>query len=282
MEESLDNKRARDHFIFITDPKRGYLRGVALRDGIITLDIPENVGGRFSVLSAAGLLPAALVGVDVKKLFRGARRAVQYFFETNSKKNMAFQLARVQFLLQQKRGVTITVMMPYSHALTGVSEWYAQLLAESIGKSHTRSGEIVHAGITPVSAIGVTDQHSQVQLYNEGPFDKFVLFLETRRSRSDISVPKISEKSFDFLSGVPFGDLMRVEKRATESAFVRFDRPCGSVILERIDEEHLGELLVMLEGSVAFLGEMYGVNTYDQPGVELGKTLTKKILRAGL
>lgn len=281
MEKLLGAKKVRGHFAFVTDPKRGHLREIAHRDGITAFDVPENVGGRFSVLSAVGLLPAALIGIDVRKLLKGGLMALNNFFEKDSKKNMAFQLARTQFLLQQKKGVNITVMMSYSGALRGIAEWYAQLLAESIGKSHARDGKVIHAGITPVCALGVTDQHSQVQLYNEGPFDKFVLFLETKKFRSDISVPKIQEKSFDFLSGVSFGELMRVEKRATESAFVKFDRPCGSIVLDGIDEEHLGELFVMLECSVAFLGEMYGIDAFDQPGVELAKTLTKKMLRAG-
>lgn len=284
METLLGRKKAAAHVVFVTDASRGFLRDLALKEHVATFSIPENVGGRFSVLSAVGLLPAALVGIDIRDLLFGASAARKNFFEEDSEKNLSYSLARVQFLLEQKHGIDIAVMMPYASALARMSDWYRQLLAESIGKIRTRDGRHIYAGLTPVSALGVTDQHSQVQLYNEGPFDKLLIFIEVETFRTDVKIPRLSSRGvaardFDFLRNVSFEQLMHTEKMATESALRTYDRPSLTLSLPRIDAYHVGEFLMILECSVALLGEMYGVNAFDQPGVELAKTNTKKMLR---
>lgn len=256
----------RENFVFVTDPDDGFLRWTGCHEGIRTFDIPKDVGGRFSVLTAASLLPAGLLGVDIRELLRGAQ-------ETLKLRKKAFEFAYLQYLLQKKRGVSITVMMPYSSRLSTFSGWYAQLLAESIGKNE-------RVGLTPVKALGVTDQHSQIQLYTCGPFDKLVVFLEVAKSPIDFKIPPmyVTEKSFDFLHDVSFHELLTVEKKATEKALTRYQRPNVTVSLPILDVQSLGALFMFFELSVAFLGELYGINAFDQPGVELGKVLTKKML----
>lgn len=280
MKKAVTGTSLKKHFVMITDLEKGFLREEARREEFVNFPIPDNVGGRFSVLTAVGLLPAALIGIDISKLLKGAGKGADRFLMTEATDNFAYQLAHAQYLLQQRYGVTTTVMMAYSSALYSVADWYRQLLAESIGKAVNREGKDVHTGLTPIKALGVTDQHSQVQLYNEGPYDKLILFLETKSFRSKVAIPSTgaNERSFAFLSGVSFATLMHTEQLATQEALTAYDRPTANISLDRISEESLGELFVMLEGSVAFLGEMYGIDAYNQPGVELGKVLTKKML----
>ncbi len=281
MEREAGKIVAKKHFVFVTDAVRGVLRGIAAKDGIPCFMIPDNVGGRFSVLSPVGLLPAALLGIDIKKLLGGARAMRDVFFEKRFVRNIPFQLAAIQYVLQQERDVTMTVMMPYASAFSGLADWYCQLLAESIGKSETRGGKKVSIGLTPIKALGVTDQHSQVQLYTEGPRDKFILFLEVAALyKKQLVIPSaaVSDPSMAYLKGVTFQELMSVEKRATEQALFEYGRPTATLSVPRIDEEVLGELFMLFEGSIAFLGEFYDINAFDQPGVELGKIYTKKML----
>lgn len=282
MKKAVGKTSFHEHFVVVTDALRGYLREEVSAQGYASFPIPENVGGRFSVLSAVGLLPAALLGIDIVKLLKGARKGVDLFLSSDAGVNQSYQLARTQYLLQQRCGVDITVMMAYASALYSVADWYRQLLAESIGKALDSHGKVVHTGLTPIKALGPTDQHSQIQLYNEGPNDKFILFLTSKAFRTKVAIPRVDADAneFSFLSGRSFGDLMQAEQRATQMALSRYGRATGNLLLERISEETLGELFVMLEGSIAFLGEMYSIDAYNQPGVELGKVLTKKMMLA--
>lgn len=252
-DKKLDSKK---HFVFITDPEKGQLREIAIKEGITTFDIPENIGGRFSVLTPVSLLPAKLIGIDIEKLLAGARKQRDKFLSTTD--NPAFTLATIQYLLSQKNK-DITVMMPYSQRLIRLADWYRQLLAESIGKTP-------EIGLTPINALGVTDQHSQLQLYNDGPNDKLIIFIEVENLGPEIKIP----------DGISFNQLMQIEKRATEESLTKSSRPNITIKLDSITEESLGELLMMLMGSVAFLGEFYGIDAFDQPGVELSKKLIKQ------
>lgn len=280
LEAAFGVARATEHFIFVTDPEKGFLRKIAREEKIPSFEIPSDVGGRFSVLSACGLLPAALLGIDIHGLLRGAARWREGISYTSFQANHAFQLAAIQYLLQKERGVSMTVMMPYSSLLSTFSDWYVQLLSESIGKEKNVRGEIVNAGLTPVKAAGVTDQHSQLQLFTSGPFDKFVLFLEVLETNADLKIPPmhVPEKDFSYLHGVSFHQLLLTEKRATEQALTQYSRPNATVKISKLDSEHLGMLFMFFEESVAFLAELYEIDAFDQPGVELGKILTKKLL----
>lgn len=271
------------HFVFITDPHRGLLRDVAARDGIRIFDVPENVGGRFSVLSPVGLVPAALAGVPITEVVAGARAQRGRVLSSDFTTNIAFQFAAVQYLLAQRRGVSKNVIMPYHGALASLADWYRQLLAESIGKRVDRRGQVVHRGITPIAGIGPADQHSQLQLYNEGPFDTLILFVAAQRDRvRTLRIPPEHPEFRDlsYLHGHSFGELLRAELAATELALTKYGRPTARLVIDRIDARSLGEMLMFFMGSVGFLGELFEVNAYDQPGVELGKQLTKKLLRA--
>lgn len=263
----------RENFVFATDPDDGFLRQTGCNEGIRTFDIPKDVGGRFLVLTAASLLPAGLLGIDIRGLLHGGEKALKF-------RTKAFEFASLQYLLQKKRGVSITVMMPYNSRLSTFSDWYAQLLAESIGKEKNLAGKKVNVGLTPVKALGVTDQHSQIQLYACGPFDKLVVFLEVTKPSIDFKIPPmyVEAKSFEFLHDVSFHELLTVEKRATEKALTQHQRPNVTFSLATLDAEHLGALFMFFELSVAFLAELYGINAFDQPGVELAKELTRKML----
>lgn len=250
--EYFSRKAPAENFVFITDPAKGRLREIGKENGIAMLEVPENVGGRFSVLSPVGLFPAALMGIDIDELLEGAEEMVKSFHSRDFHMNLPFQFAAVQYLLEWQHGVHMTVMMPYASRLLSFADWYRQLLAESIGKDGK--------GLTPVRALGVTDQHSQLQLYNEGPNDKLITFLEVEEL------------------GAKFSHLISVEKQATEKALTQYKKPNVTLKIPKIDGRNLGKLFMLFEGSIAFLGEYYRINAFDQPGVELGKKLTNELL----
>ena len=276
--KKLDPKK---HFVFITDPKKGLLREIANKEKIPSFEVPENVGGRFSVLTPVGLLPASLIGINIKKLITGAKKMRQKFLSKSTEENLPFQLAAIQYSLN-KKGKTITVLMPYSQKLIRLADWYRQLLAESIGKKLDNQGKAVNVGLTPVNALGVTDQHSQLQLYNEGPNDKLIIFIETLKNGPTLKIPlpKNSDSDINFLKNTTFNKLFQVEKIATEQVLTANNRPNITIQIDQVNEESLGELFMLFEGSIAFLGEFFNINAYDQPGVELSKVLTKKMLSA--
>lgn len=253
-------KAPKENFVFITDPEKGILRQVANEEGIPTFDVPENVGGRFSVLTPVGLLPAALLGLNIEDLLKGAMQAWE-------NKELAFKLATAQYLLD-KQGKNITVMMPYSKRLVRLADWYSQLLAESIGKSED-------VGLTPVKSQGVTDQHSQLQLFSDGPNDKLIIFLEVENLGQEIQIP---QNPIDYLKGVSFNKLMQTELEGTRQALTKNGRPNITIKLPEVSELTLGALFMHFQTSIAFLGEFYGIDAFNQPGVELSKNLTKELL----
>lgn len=259
----------KDHFVFITDPLKGLLREIANSEGVKSFKIPENVGGRFSVLTPVGLLPAKLMGLQITDFIEGAKIARENFYNLDAKKNIAWQLAKIQFELYKKNKF-INIMMPYSSKLKTFTEWYAQLLAESIGKDGI--------GITPVSAYGVTDQHSQNQLYHDGPNDKLLLFVEIENFKNKLEIPNFypEHSAVEFLQDTSFNELIHLEKLGTETSLTERSRPNITFKIPTLTEKSLGEFFFILEASIAFLGEMFKVNAYDQPGVELSKQLTKQ------
>jgi len=259
-----------EHFVFITGNNNGTLRKIAQKTGIVVFDIPENVGGRFSVLSAVGLLPAALTGINVNNLIKGAQDIKKSFFSTNDETNLPYIIARTQYLLL-KKGKSINVLMPYSQKLISFADWYRQLLAESIGKKGI--------GITPVSALGVTDQHSQNQLYNEGPNDKLFMFIKVVKPGPDLKIKTADNTpDIEYLNGLTFEKLLETEMEGTIGALTENDRPNITIEIPKVDEYNLGGLFMLFEGATAFLGEMLGINAYDQPGVERSKQITRELL----
>ncbi|OGJ47921.1 hypothetical protein A2229_02960 [Candidatus Peregrinibacteria bacterium RIFOXYA2_FULL_33_7] len=269
-----------EHFVFITDPTQGLLRKISIEENITTFPVPMNIGGRFSVLTAVGLLPAAFMGIDIEKLLIGAEKMARNFLNEDFEQNLPFQIALIQYLLAQK-GKNITVMMPYAQKLYSFADWYCQLLAESIGKKLNNDKKEIFVGLTPVKSLGVTDQHSQLQLYNEGPFDKLIIFLEVENFGQEITIPNVypEKKEFQFLKNISFKKLLQTEKKATEQALTKNNRPNITIKIPELNEENLGSLFMLFEASIAFLGEFFNINAFDQPGVELGKILTKEMLK---
>jgi glucose-6-phosphate isomerase len=270
----------RRHLIFTTDPEKGVLRQIAQDENIAALPIPANVGGRFSVLSAVGLLPAALVGIDIEALLDGARAMDKRCRTEVLKENPAGLFAALQFLADQDLDARTHVMMAYSDRLYASADWFRQLWAESLGKRVSRNGEEVYRGPTPVKALGATDQHSQVQLYVEGPFDKTITFLTVDEQREDVAIPGSYESvdALSYLGGHSLGELLRAEQVATSRALAEHGRMNMTLELPRLDARALGELFMMLQIATAYAGALYNVNAFDQPGVEHGKELTYALM----
>ena len=263
-----------DHLIAITDAEKGDLRKLAREHKFLTFDIPANVGGRFSVLSAVGLVPSAILGVDIHAMLEGARTMRRRIGGDRIEENVSYMYAATQFVLATKKDKSISVMMPYSDRLSQVADWYGQLWAESLGKKLNRAGKVVHVGPTPVSALGATDQHSQIQLYMEGPFDKVITFLAVDKRAGDLAceVPFRDVGALDYFNGHTIGELLDAERRGTEVAVTAAARPNATILVKEICEASLGALFFMFEAATALSGELYDINAFDQPGVEAGKT----------
>jgi glucose-6-phosphate isomerase len=269
---------AKNHLVFVTDPKKGALREIANEEGIPAVDIPANVGGRFSVLTPVGVLPAALVGIDTTQLLAGAGDIAALCQGDALPENIAGIFASLEFLADTKRGRHIHVLMPYSDPLRDMADWFVQLWAESLGK-HRKPGD-EGFGPTPLGALGATDQHSKVQLFMEGPGDKTVAFIAVDEGGTDVTIPKLHSnvKELGYLGGHQLGELLSIEQRATAGALARRGRPNMTIHAQRVDAWHVGALFMLLEIATIYAGELYGVNPLDQPGVELGKQFTYAML----
>lgn len=274
----------RDHIVVTTDVDKGVLRDIVRREGYASFVVPDGVGGRFSVLSAVGLLSSALVGIDIKGLCAGAAAMDEVCQAPALRENPALMHAAIQFTMDRVKKKNVVVTMPYSHRLRDMADWYAQLLAESIGKRKGPKGEDVFVGPTPVRAVGVTDQHSQVQLYVEGPFDKWFTFLSVEKPDHKVIIPP----GYPDLEGVSYlgqrslVELFHAERDGTRIALTEAGRPNATLTIEKIDAHALGQLIFMLELSVGVMGEHYRIDAFDQPGVEAGKIAAYALMgRAG-
>jgi glucose-6-phosphate isomerase len=274
-----------EHFIFTTDASKGELRTIESREKARCLTIPATVGGRFSVLSSVGLLSAAVTGVDIRALLNGAanvdrNQQMDRTGPVDPWKNPALLGAAYHYLLDVKKKKNIHIMYSYSHSLRDVADWFRQLWAESLGKRINKKGEVVHVGQTPEKSVGVTDQHSQVQLYVEGPFDKVITFLSVEQFDHDITIPQAFDdvEGLAYLGGKKLGDLFHYEEKATELVITQTGRPNCAIRVSKVTEETLGGLFFLLELQTAYIGELYDINTYDQPGVEQGKNFAYGLL----
>ncbi len=270
----------RENVIFTTDAARGNLVKISKElGGVKSYVLPDGVGGRFSELSPVGLLPAAVCGIDIKALLKGAALMDKMCKSSDVYKNPALMAATLQYIAMQD-GKNIHVLMPYSDNLKYVSDWYAQLWAESLGKNITLDNQPCHVGQTPVKALGVTDQHSQVQLYTEGPYDKVVTFLSVTSYKEKTPIPHGYEDIPDvaFLGGHTMEELIQAENKATAYALTKAGRLNYTINLPEVNEFTLGQLLYFFELQTAYAGAMLNINTYDQPGVEAGKKATFALL----
>lgn len=262
----------REHVVVITDPAEGELRELALKERLASFPIEPKLGGRFSVLSAAGLLPAACVGIDIRGLVAGAQAMARRSATAELDENLPYRIGATHYWFEAKKQKPISVMIPYSDALILAADWYAQMWAESLGKGGR--------GQTPVKALGATDQHSQVQLYMEGPPDKVFTFLGIESFRVPPRSTRIEEAAgpFAYLGGHDLGAILKAEQAATAAALAKAGRPSLTVTFPMIDAHHLGEFFMAYEIATAFAGALRGINPFDQPGVELGKKLTREML----
>ncbi|HEX2249136.1 MAG TPA: glucose-6-phosphate isomerase [Gemmatimonadales bacterium] len=267
------------HLVFTTDPERGALRQLAQRDHIATLEVPPEVGGRFSVLSPVGLLPAALVGIDIDGLLQGARRVLERTDSNDLLQNPAALYAALHWEADVRHQARVHVLMPYTDRLREFAEWYRQLWAESLGKRVDREGRTVHVGPTPVAAVGATDQHSQVQLFMEGPFDKVITFMTVEQLSAEVHIPA-SETGAElppdlaYLPGHTLGELLKAEYQATSTALAQMGRMNCTLHLPDLSAATIGEALMFFQLATGYAGVWYGIDPFDQPGVELGKRLT--------
>lgn len=267
--------KAKDHMIATTSASKGNLIKIARAEELKTFYIPDGVGGRFSELCPVGLLPAAVVGIDIKAMLDGAKYMDKICSTNNLKKNPALMTALLEYL-SMKRGKNISVMMPYADSLKYIADWYCQLWGESLGKSVDNEGNLVYAGQTPVKALGVTDQHSQVQLYREGPFDKVITIIGVEKYRTEVEISDGCKDMPDvsFLCGHTMNQLINSERIATEYALTTANRLNYTIMLPEVNAFTIGELLYMFELETAFCGAMLNIDTFNQPGVEGGKNAT--------
>lgn len=282
--EALGPGRAASHLIVTTDPRRGALREVAEAQRLRSLPVPVAVGGRFSVLSPVGMLPAALAGIDVEAVLEGAAACSERCESPELLENPAGALATLLHAADTDLGAPIQVFMPYADRLRGLAYWVQQLWAESLGKAVGTDGTLAGTGPTPLPAFGASDQHSILQLLMEGPRDKVVVFLRRRGVEHDLVIPEaFAEKpALSYLGGHTLFELLEGEQRATAEALRRTGRMNLTVTVERIDARSAGALFMLFQMAVVYAGALYGVDPLDQPGVELGKSLTYGLMgRAG-
>ena len=276
VDEGVGEDHARGHFLFTTDPSKGALRQIAEAEEVPALPVPENVGGRFSVLSPVGLLPAAVCGVDVDELLAGAAAMEARCRTEELSRNPAGILATLLHAADTEQHRPIHVLMPYVDRLRSFALWFQQLWAESLGKARGLDGRVANTGPTPLAAVGATDQHSLLQLFMEGPHDKVVLFVAVEDMGADMAIPSRHPEisSLGYLGGASLGRLLDAERRATAEALRREGRPNATVLLPRVDARVLGEILMLFQIATVYAGALYGVDPLDQPGVESGKILT--------
>lgn len=273
-------ENACDHMVAITDQSSGVLREIVSKRGIAALPVPYGVGGRFSVLSDVGLFSSVLLGVDIEKLLEGARQMDTLFKEADVLDCPPLVNAMIHHLADVKYGKSISVMMYYSNKLRSFGDWYRQLWAESLGKKVDVDGNIVNTGQTPVTALGATDQHSQLQLYNEGPNDKIHTFISIEDYGSTVAIPDVFKEfeAVNYMGGRTLNELISYEAEATRAAVSSNGRPNVRITLSRLNEFELGQLFFMYELQTAVAGKLYNIDAFDQPGVEKGKLYTFGLL----
>lgn len=277
---TLGQGETHSRMVFVTDPANGLLRELAQKEGIRALDIPPHVGGRYSVLSPVGLLPAAFTGIDISKILAGAAAMVEQVTGDEVLENPACLFAAGVYLALTDHNRTSLVMMPYSDSLKTMAHWFVQLWAESLGKRMSRLGQEVRAGQTPIPAVGVTDQHSQLQLFVEGPQDKAVVLVSVEKHHHALRIPdELADcEEVAFLHGRDLAEVLQAERRATRAALLDAGVPVIDVTVPSIDEASFGGLLVLLQAACACAGIMMGINPFDQPGVEAGKRMALGLL----
>lgn len=278
--KAVGQKAHARHIIATTDSATGTLRGIADEEGYRTLPVPDGIGGRFSALTPVGLFPAACAGISVKKLIEGADVALSHALKAPVRTNGPIRFAAHHFDGYMKREKYLTVLMPYSSELKGLGAWFRQLWAESLGKKLSRKGKLVQHGLTPIAALGATDQHSQMQLYSEGPNDKMFTFIEVEKFAHDMTVPNPYPKNEGtaYMKGIRFSEIIHAERLATAHALAENGRPNGTMTIPKVDAHSVGALMMFFMVATAAMAELLDIDAYDQPGVEDGKKAMYSLL----
>ncbi len=278
--ESVLGAAAKDHFVVTTDAEKGYLRPIVKEKGYRSFVVPDNVGGRFSVLTPVGMFPLAVLGVDLRKLLQGAEDMRVRCSKPVLAENPGALLASTHMLLYRDRQKNMAVLMPYSRRLLNLADWFRQLWAESLGKRKATDGRDVYVGQTPIRALGTTDQHSQTQLYVEGPSDKVYTVVGVDRFAAELPVPPGFKDvpGLSYLGGSSINKLMEAERVATMLAFVAAGRPTIEIRLPVVDAYHVGQFLMAWEVATALSGDFLRIDAFDQPGVEAAKNATYALM----
>ncbi|MDH3309946.1 MAG: hypothetical protein OEM95_04610 [Gammaproteobacteria bacterium] len=283
LDKQLGTNKAREHQWLITDPSLGWLRELARREGLTSLSVPPRVGGRFSVLTAVGLLPLAVAGVDIRRLLAGSAANAARCTSDDPRDNPAMEMAALFYLLDVKRDKRLSVMMPYADPLQLFGDWYRQLWAESLGKRmESRPGK-PPAGTLPVRAMGAVDQHSQLQMYLESRCDKIFTFMAIDDWEQNLPIPvsEADRKYFPYLENKRMLDVLEAEFRATVQVISEAGHPSMTLRLPRLDAYVLGQLIDLYQRATVYTGLLYGINPLDQPAVEKGKKLAMHLLGGG-
>ena len=280
LEAAVGPDQARRQIVATTDPKEGLLRALADAEGYRTFPVPPGVDGRMTVLSSVGMLPAALCGCDIGGMLAGARAMRARTESGDVRENPAYLLAALSILANTRLGKSILVTMPYADALFGLSDWFRQLWAESLGKKLSLDNEVVFTGQTPIKALGAIDQHSQIQLYTEGPNDKLIGLIGVDAYRAGVTIEDVppSAPELDYLKDAELGQLLQREQHATAWALTEAQRPNFTISAPTIDAAILGEFFYLYELQTVMGGALLNVNPFGQPGVEAGKNATYALM----
>jgi glucose-6-phosphate isomerase len=270
----------KQNVFIITDPQKGFLRKLALAEGYASLSIPVGVGGRFSVFTAVALFPLAVLGVDVADILEGAEHGERACRMEHLEQNPAGIMAAVLHFWMKQRGFSQIVMMPYSERLRLFSDWFAQLWGESLGKRYALNQQEVFAGSTPIKSVGVTDQHSLLQLFLDGPRDKLLLFLKTDQfaQAASLGTEKSDDAALSYLCGKTAETILQAEREATQAALCENGRPNATLSLGKINAFELGQLYQVMMNVMPYMGIFEDINPYDQPAVQRIKDYTGALL----
>ena len=272
----------KEHFVFLTDNNDGFLNRFVKENNLEKLYIPTDLGGRFSVLSPVGLLPAAVLGLNIDEMIEGARLMVKCARVKEIWKNAPLLSAAFDYL-NYKKGKNMAVMIPYSEALEFLDDWFCQLWAESLGRTKNDDGlGSSTIGQTPIKALGTSSQHSQFQLYLEGPDDKIFTFIGVQNFKSDIPLSSDMNNLYgqNVTENRKFGDLFNIERIASTLALASYKKPSETIIVSEVSERVLGKLFMFFMLKTAFVGSMLEINPFGQPAVESIKLAVSAILKS--
>jgi glucose-6-phosphate isomerase len=271
--EKLGVKSLKKHFTIITEPHQSALADFADSIGAVKLDHPLGVGGRYSVLTMVGALPGLAMGLNFKQLRAGAQAALDQVLRAGTPADAPSACgAALHYALSQQNKLATTVLWPYVDDLSVFGGWWRQLWAESLGKE----GQ----GSTPVSVLGPVDQHSQLQMFRDGPSTALftLMMVDTKGKGPAAPRARANALGLKYLAGKKLGDLVDAEARATAQTLFKNGRPVRQIHLAKVDEFHMGALMMHFMLETIIMGRLMGVDPFDQPGVEEGKILARQYL----